>query len=194
MEDHAMSLIRDGYAVSTRRGSLGLLFSAFLALALFDPSAATAQEVKQIKLTEKHIQGFMAAYDDIAKLYYGANPDEPDPKVEAQAAALAKKNGFASLAQYEDVSTNIVMIMSGIDPQTKKFTEPPEQIKKEIAALKADKSVPETEKKESLAQLEAALKIVKPIQIKENIALVLKYFNQLAPLMQEQDSELRPAD
>src|SRR5262249_32967515 len=97
-------------------------------------------------------------------------------------------------AQYEDVSTNIVMIMSGIDPQTKKFTEPPEQIKKEIAALKADKSVPETEKKESLAQLEAALKIVKPIQIKENIALVLKYFNQLAPLMQEQDSELRPAD
>ena len=75
-----MSLIRDGYAVSTRRGSLGLLFSALLALALFDPSAATAQEVKQIKLTEKHIQGFMAAYDDIAKLYYGANPDEPDPE------------------------------------------------------------------------------------------------------------------
>jgi hypothetical protein len=166
MEDHAMSLIRDGYAVSTRRGCLGLLFSALLALALFDPGAATAQEVKQIKLTEKHIQGFMAAYDDIAKLYYGANPDKPDSKVEAQAAALAKKNGFASLAQYEDVSTNIVMIMSGIDPQTKKFTEPPEQIKKEIAALKADKSVPETEKKEGLAQLEAALKIVKPIQLR----------------------------
>jgi hypothetical protein len=35
---------------------------------------------------------------------------------------------------------NILMIMSGIDPQTKKFTEPPEQIKKEIAALKADKA------------------------------------------------------
>jgi hypothetical protein len=40
------------------------------------------------------------------------------------------------------------MIMSGIDPQTKKFAEPPEQIKNEIAALKADKSVPEAEKKE----------------------------------------------
>jgi hypothetical protein len=194
MEDHAMSLIRDGHAVSTRRGSLGLLFSALLALALFDPGAATAQEVKQIKLTEKHIQGFMAAYDDIAKLYYGANPDKPDPKMEAQAAALAKKNGFASLAQYEDVSTNIVMIMSGIDPQTKKFTEPPEQIKNEIAALKADKSVPDAEKKEGLVQLEAALKAAKPIQFKENIALVLKYFDQLAPFMQAQDSDLRPAD
>ena len=191
-----MSLIRNGYAVSTRRGSLGVLFSALLALALFDPGAASAQEVvKQIKLTDKYIQNFMAAYEDIAKLYDGANSDKPeDPKVEAQAAAVAKKNGFASLAQYDDVLTNITMIMSGIDPQTKKFTEPPEQIKKEIAALKADKSVPEMEKREGLAQLEAALKNAKPIQFKENIALVLKYFDKLAPLMQEQDSDLRPAD
>jgi hypothetical protein len=117
----------------------------------------------------------IVAYEDIAKLYAGANSDTPeDPKVEAQAAAVAKKNGFASLAQYDDVLTNITMIMSGIDPQTKKFNEPPEQIKNEIAALKADKSVPEAEKKESLAQLEAALKNAKPVQFKENIALVLK--------------------
>jgi hypothetical protein len=114
--------------------------------------------------------------------------------VEAQAAAVAKKNGFASLAEYDDVLTNITMIMSGIDPQTKKFTEPPEQIKKEIAALKADKSVPEADKKEDLAQLEAALKNAKPVRFKENIALVLKYFDQLAPFMQEQNTNLRPAD
>jgi hypothetical protein len=86
------------------------------------------------------------------------------------------------------------MIMYGIDPQTKKFTEPPEQIKKEIAALKGDKSVPEAEKREGLTQLEAALKDAKHVQFKENIALVLKYFDKLAPLMQEQDSDLRPAD
>jgi len=190
-----MSLIRDGYAVSTRRGSLGLLFSALLALALFDPGAATAQEVKQIKLTDKHIQGFMAAYEDIAKVYGGAESDKPeDPKVEAQAAAVAKKHGFASLAQYEDVLVNITMIIAGIDPQTKKFTEPPDQIKNDIAALKADKSVPEAEKKEGLTQLEAALKNARPIQFKENIALVLKYFDQLAPLMLEQNSKLRPGD
>jgi hypothetical protein len=183
-ENHGMSLIRN------RRGFLGALFSALLALALFDHGTATAQAVKQIKLTDKHIQGFMAAYEDMAKLYDGANPDKPDPKVDAQAAALAKKNGFASLAQYDDVATNITMIMSGIDPQTKKFTEPPEQIKNEIAALKADKSVPEAGKKEGLAQLEAALKNAKPVQFKENIALVLKYFDQLTPFMQE----LRPAN
>ena len=191
-----MSLIRNGYAVSTCRGFLGGLFSALLALALFDTGAAAAQEVKQIKLTEKHIQGFMAASKDMAKLYDGADPsaDKPDPKVEAQAGAIAKKSGFASLAEYEDASMNIAMIMYGIDPQTKKFTEPPEQIKKEIAALKGDKSVPEAEKREGLAQLEAALKDARPVQFKENIALVLKYFDKLAPLMREQDSDLRPAD
>jgi hypothetical protein len=191
---HAMSFIRTGYAVSsTRRGLPGVLFSALLALALFDPGAATAQEAKQIKLTEKHIQGFIAASPDMAKLYEAANPDKPDPKVEARAAAVAKKNGFASLDEYDDASMNISMIVSGIDPQTKKFTEPPEQIRKEIAALKADKSVSEAEKKEDLAQLEASLKSAKPIQFKENIALVLKYFDKLAPLMQDQDSK-RPAD
>jgi hypothetical protein len=45
-----------------------------------------------------------------------------------------------------------------------------------------------------LAELEAALKIAKPIQFKENIALVLKYFDQLVPFKQAQDSILRPAD
>ena len=85
---------------------------------------------------------------------------------------------------------NIAMIMSGIDQQTKKFTEPPEQIKQQIAAIKADKSIPEAEKKEDLAQLETALKDAKPIQFKENIALVRKYFDKLTELMQEQG----PAD
>jgi chromosome segregation ATPase len=194
MEDHDMSLVRNGYAASTRRGVLGALFSTVLAFALFDIGAAAAQPVQQIKLSEKHIQGAMAAYKDMAKIYEGANADKPDPKLEARAEAVAKKNGFASLAEYDDVWANISLIISGIDPQTKKFTEPSEQIKKEIAALKADKSVSESEKKEDLAELEAALKDAKPIQFKENIALVLKYFDKLAPLVQDQGPNPRPAD
>ncbi len=182
-----MSLVRNGYALSTRREFLGALFSALLTLALFDPGVATAQEGKQIKLTEKHIQSFMGAYNDMVKVYESADPDKPDdPKVEAQAEAVAKKNGFASLAEFDDVSVSISMVMSGIDPQTKKFTEPPEQIKKEIAALKADKTIPEAQKKQDLAELEAALRIAKPIQFKENIALVLKYFDKLSPLMMQE--------
>ena len=153
-----MSLSRRRYAASRRLGLLGVLFSALLALTLFPPSVATAQEVKQIKLNEKHMQGFIAVSEDMAKLSDGANQDKLDAELEAQADALVKRNGFANLAEFDDVSTNISMIMSGIDPQTKKFTEPPEQIKQQIAAVKADKSVPEAQKREDFAQLEAALK------------------------------------
>ena len=185
-----MSLIRNGDAASRGRGFLAVLLAALLALFVFCPDVATAQEPKQIKLTEKHVQGFMAVSEDMTKLYNGTNPDRPDPKLEAQAEALVKKNGFGSLAEYDNVSMNISMIMSGIDPQSKKFTEPPEQIKKDIAALKSDQSVPERQKKEGLTQLEAALKEAKPIQFKENIGLVLKYFDKLAAVMQEQG----PAD
>jgi hypothetical protein len=180
-----MRLIRNVseiYGASARRGFLSALSWAFLAFALLDPGTATAQQVeptKQIKLTEKHMQGFVTAYPDMAKLYESADPHKPDPKVEAQAEAVAKTNGFASLAEYDDVSSNISMIMSGIDPQTKKFTEPPELLKQEIAALKADKTIPEADKKQELAELEAALKVAKPIQFKENIALVLKYYDKL---------------
>ena len=187
-----MSLVPN--AVSAPRGFLAVAFSMFLAAALLHPGATAAQELKQIKLTEKQIQGFVGASKDMARLYAGANPDQPNPKVDAQAAAVAKKNGFASLGEYDDASMNISLIMAGIDPQTKKFTEPPEQLKKQIAGLKADKSVPEAEKKEELAQLDAALKNAKPIQFKENIALVLKNYDKLAPLMEEQGSGPRPAD
>ena len=188
-----MSLIPSAN-VSTTYGFLRVVVSTLVALAFCSVGAATAQTVKQIKLTDKHIQGVMSAYNDMAKVYEGADPEKPDPKLEARAEAVAKKNGFASVAEYDDVWTNITMIMSGIDPQSKKFTEPTEQIKKEIAALKADKSVSESEKKKDLAQLEAALKDARPIQFKENIALVLKYYAMLAPLMQDQDANLRPAD
>jgi hypothetical protein len=181
---HAMLLAKNGYAVYSLTAFPGVLLSALLGIALFDPGAAAAQEVKQIKLTERQIQSFIAAHQEMAKLPDGANADKPDPKVNAQAEAIAKKNGFASLDEHYLVTMNILMIMSGIDQHTKKFIEPPEQIKNEIAALKADKSVPDTKKKEHLAQLEGALKTAKPIQFRENIALVLKYFDRLPPPMQ----------
>src|SRR5947209_2461670 len=101
MEGLAMSLIRRGYVLSTCRGFLGVLFSVLLALALSDAGVAITQKVKQIKLTEKHIQGFIAAHEEMAKLYDGATSGKLDAKVGAQAEAVAKKNGFASLAEYD---------------------------------------------------------------------------------------------
>jgi hypothetical protein len=84
-EDYAMSLIRN------RRGFLRALFSALLAL--IGPGAATAQGGKQIKLTDKHIQSFMAAYKDLAKLYDGTNP-EPDPKMERRPRLSSRRTAL----------------------------------------------------------------------------------------------------
>jgi hypothetical protein len=57
-----MSLIRSGFAAAKRWGLLAVLFSALLALSLFHPSVVAAQEVKHIKLTEKHMQGRLDEY------------------------------------------------------------------------------------------------------------------------------------
>jgi hypothetical protein len=189
IEAHNMSLIQSRYGIPSHCGLLAVVFSALLVF-FFNPSMASAQEVKQIRLTEKHMQGFIAVFEDVAQLYDRASQDKPDPKLEAQAEALVKQNGFANLAEYDDVSMNIALIMAGIDPQTKKFTEPPEQIKQQIDAVKSDKSIPEAEKKEDLEQLGTALKSAKPIQFKDNISLVRKYYDRLTELMQGQG----PAD
>jgi hypothetical protein len=180
-----MLLIRYGYVVSAR-ALFGALSAAVLALALLEVGVVNAQELKQIKLTEKHIQSFIAAHEEMTKLYEATSPDKPDPKRDAQAEAIVKRNGFGSLDEHSIVTMNILMILSGIDPQTKQFTEPPEQIRRDIAAIKAEKSIPEAEKKQVLAQLEVALKDARPIQFKENVALVIKYYDQLPPLMHEQ--------
>jgi hypothetical protein len=190
LEAHVMSVIQSAYALPTRWGLLGVLCSALIALFLFNPSVSSAQEAKQIKLTEKQVQDFIAVAGSMAQLYDNVRPDKPDPKVDAQADTLVKKHGFASLREYDDVETNIAMILSGIDPQTKRFMEPPDQIKQQIDAVRSDKSVPEAQKKEELVELEAVLKDAKPIQFRENIALVLKHFDELAGFTQGQ----RPAD
>ena len=77
-----MSPIPSRYAAAKRWGLLAVLFSALLALSLFHPSVAAAQEVKQIKLTEKHMQGFIVVSEHMAQVYHGANQDRPDQKME----------------------------------------------------------------------------------------------------------------
>ena len=77
----------------------------------------------------------MVISENMAKLSDGDKQDKLDAELEAQAEALVKRNGFASLIEFDEVLMNISMIMSGIDQQTKRFIEPPEQIEQQIAAL-----------------------------------------------------------
>jgi hypothetical protein len=145
-------------------------------------TSALAQDVKQIKLTEKQVQSFIAAQKDVGPILekiQGATTDQLDPKLQAQLEAAVKKNGFKDMAEYDDVAANISMVMAGIDPQTKAFTDPQTAIKKEIADVTADKTMSAEEKKQVLEELNEALKAAQPIQFPSNIDLVKKYYDQL---------------
>jgi hypothetical protein len=150
---------------------------ALFALAVASPAAA--QEIKRTRLTEKQVQSYIAAQPDLAAATAKIKNDKPDPKIIAEIEAVAKKHGFASLDELDNVSANVSIVFSGIDPKTKAFSQPPEAIKQEIAAVNADKSIPANERKQILDELNGALKSAKPIQFPENIELVKKYYDKI---------------
>lgn len=162
-------------------------FLILIVAAAFISGPATAQGVKQIQLTEKQIQSFLAAQKEISKLTEkiqdGPNA-KPDPKVEAAVQAATTKNGFSSFAEYSDVVDNISMIMSTLDPKTKAFSEPKIAIQKEIDEVKADKGIPEDQKKQQLAELNEALKTAEPVKFPSNIKLVKKHYDEIDAAMQ----------
>jgi hypothetical protein len=141
--------------------------------------------VKQMALTEKQVQGVLTAgpeFDAItAKLPENA---KPDPKVTAQLEGVAKKNGFASYDEYNNVVDNISLVMAGFDPATKKYVGADAVIKAQIAEVQADKKMSAKDKKEALADLNEALKApAQPVENKGNIDLVTKYYDKLAAAM-----------
>ena len=146
------------------------------------PAAQEPPPVKQIALTDKQIEGVLAASKDMdaatAKLPENA---APDAKALAQLDAIAKKNGFASFDDYNNVTDNIGMVMSGIDSTTKKYVGNEAVVKAQIAQIQADKKMSPKDKKEALADLNDSLKSPAPaIQNKGNIDLVGKYYDKLS--------------
>lgn len=145
------------------------------------PAAQPAGEepFKQLKLTEQMITGFLAAQRDMAALAQASGgtqqSDKPDPKIQAELEAIAKKHGFANFIEFDDVAFNISMVMGGLDPQTGAFTDPVASIKKEIEDVKADKTIPENDRKQILAELAEALKNTPPLKYPENVELVRKH-------------------
>ena len=112
----------------------------------------------------------------------GSTSDPPDPKHQAELEAIAKKNGFKDFAEYDDVAANIP-VMGGIDPQSKQYVDPQTAIKKEMAEVAADKTIPEKEKKDLLKELEEALTTAQSVQYPSNIELVRKYYDKIDPAL-----------
>src|SRR5262249_44895802 len=92
---------------------------------------------------------------------------------------IAKSNGFSTLDEFDDVAANISLVLAGLDPQSGQFTDPPDQIKKDIDELKQDKQVSQKDKDQTLAEMQEALKRAAPLQFKENVTVVKKYQKEL---------------
>ena len=177
-------------SVACLAASLGI---AATGSALAQANPAPAQQavpqpppaLKQIALTEKQIEGVIAAAKDMDAITEKLSEDaKPDAKVTAQLEGVAKKNGFASYDEYNNVVDNISIVLGGFDPATKKYVGTEAVIKAQIAQVEADKKMSAKDKKDALADLNQALKAPEPpIQNKGNIDLVAKYYDKLAAML-----------
>ena len=145
------------------------------------PAPAPEAAVKQMALTEKQIEGVLTAAKDMDAITAKLPEDaKPDPKITAQLDDIAKKNGFASYADYNVVVDNINLVLGGFDTTTKKYVGPEAVIRAQIGEVQADKKMSAKDKKEALDELNEALKTPAPqIENKANIDLVGKYYDKL---------------
>jgi hypothetical protein len=149
--------------------------------------AAPPPQLKQMALTDKQIDGVIAAQKDMDAITMKLQPNaRPDPKVIAQLEAVAKKNGFASYNEYNAVMDNISLVYGGVDPATKKYVGSEAVIKAQIAQVQADKKMSPKDKKAALDDLNAEMKDPAPeVQNKGNIDLVVKNYDKLSTVMGE---------
>jgi hypothetical protein len=142
------------------------------------------ESVKQIALTDAQIESFIAAEKEMAPIIIKApQGDQPDPKTMEQLKAVAKKYKFANYAEFDDVAENIGLVMSGIDPDTKKYVGPDAVIEKEIASIDSENLAP-NDKKGQVDELQSELKSPPdPVQFPANIDLVVKNYDKLNAVM-----------
>lgn len=149
------------------------------------PPSAQQPQVKQIALTDKQIEGVLAAKKDFDAV---ADKLPSGQKGLARLDAIAKKNGFANYAEHETVLDNIRLVRAGFDPATKKYAGAEAVIKARIARTQADNKMSADDKKGALAELQEELKsLPAAVAIKANIDLVAKYYDRLAKALRDDE-------
>jgi hypothetical protein len=142
---------------------------------------------KQVALTQAQIDGLLAAQPEMSAVQGKAagGGDQPDPKLEGRMDAIAKKHGFADLAAYEGAIDSVGIVMAGMDPETKSYVGPAALIKKQIAQVEADKTLPAKDKAQAVKELKdslAAAGSVKPAP--GNVDVVAKNYEKLSEAFQ----------
>ncbi len=162
---------------------LPALLAPDVALAQAQPAATPDEQVPQMALTDAQVQSYLAAEAAMEPLLakMPQNDGAPiDPKLLAALDAAAKKHGFASIDEFQDVGANIDLVMDGVDPATKKYVGADVLLKQEIATTQADTKMAPADKKQALDELDDALKSAEPLKNAGNADIVLKYYDKLA--------------
>ena len=148
-------------------------------------AAGDAAAVQQMALTPALVDQFVAANKEVSaildKLPDGT--DQPDPATLAKLDTAAQKYKFTDYKQYDDVETNIGIVMAGIDPQTKQYVGAEAVIKKQIAQVEADKQISAKDKKDTVDQLNASLPTIPKLQFPGNSDIVVKNYDKLNETM-----------
>src|SRR6476620_11107534 len=167
-------------AVFSMALTAALTLSALSQNVVAQEATSPDENLKQIALTDAQIESFIAAQKEMVPIVAKApKADKPDPRVMEQLEAVAKKYKFANYAEYDDVAENIGLVMSGIDPDTRKYVGPDAVIKKDIAFIDSEK-LPPNDKKGQLEELQSELKSPPdPVTFPANIDLVVKNYDKL---------------
>ena len=147
-------------------------------------STPPGETLNQVALTDAQIESFISAQKEMVPIVAKAPPgDRPDPKIVEQLEAVAKKHNFANYNEYDDVAETIGLVMSGIDPDTKKYVGPDAVIKKHIAWIDSE-NLAANDKKRQLEELQSKLKsLPEPVKFPANIDLVVKNYDKINAAM-----------
>ncbi|HEX2840431.1 hypothetical protein [Hyphomicrobium sp.] len=180
----------------SRLKSLAVIMALSAGVAAVGAHTASAQEFKQIELTDKMVASFIAAQKDFAPLAgkLAEGGETPDAALTKELEDIAKKHGFASFAEFEDVGANITIILDGLDRSSGTYTDPVEKMKKELEEIKADGSIPPEDKKLAVDDLTQEIAAAKPLEHKSNIEVVKKHIAEIEALIPEEAGESGAAD
>ena len=149
---------------------------------------ASQADVKQLALTEKQIEAFIAGQKTISAIVDKVPEDQldnPNPQLQTKLDQVARKFGFKDYGEYEDVADNIDLVMDGFDDDSKTYVGQEVVLKKQLSEVAADKTISARERSEQIKELNEMLKAVEPVKFPNNIVVVTKYYDRLAALLDD---------
>ncbi|MGF1650170.1 MAG: hypothetical protein ACFCUN_06955 [Hyphomicrobiaceae bacterium] len=157
---------------------------------LLAPAASWSQDATsgfaQVELTDELIQKFIvmqqkinAMADEIEKA--GDNAAE---KLRDKLDAIASESGLGTFDDFDRVASSITLVVAGIDPDTRAYSDPRKDMAADIEDIKADTSLNKEERDELIKDLEEAIANTPDVAYPVNIELVRKFINEIEAVLE----------